>query len=168
MTSPEPSVEMGGDPLLLCDIARDQLTVQSAAGDTAEAKTGIYFGVGSTLVGILVAIIAFRPPNNLYTAALAGLAAAIYIALTGVCLLVFRQDKWYIGPDLRILAERWPNRSVDLNKWTTVQTLITHYDHNEKPYNRKLRRVQWAARLLAAETVAIGLFALFLAAWGPL
>ena len=158
-STPE-TTEMGGDLLTLCEIARDQLGMQMAAAAVPEAKVGTYFGVGSALAGLLMAILALRPPQTALEILFASLVGGAYLGLTFLCLLAYRSDEWWYGPDLRKSIAKWPQRSVEANKWHLVTTLVTHYEHNETPYHHKLERARRAAAFLIAETICLGVLAL--------
>jgi hypothetical protein len=157
--------EDGGDPTLLTDLARDQLGYLLGSADAAETKTGIFFGVGSTLVGLLVAIVALKPPRTPWSIGCASGAGATYLTLTVFCLWVYRTDKWRLGPDVRLLAGKWRTRTAEANKWAVLQTLLMDYTDNTKPYGHKLLRTRVGATLLLAETLALGGLAVCIA-WG--
>jgi hypothetical protein len=118
---------IGGDPAHLTDLARDQLGYLLASADAAETKTGIVFGVGSTLLGLLVAIVALRPPSTPWSIGSASAAGATYLTLTVFCLFVYRTDKWRMGPNVRLLARKWRTRTAEANKWAVLQTLLMDY-----------------------------------------
>lgn len=152
-----------GDPALMIDLVRDQLAFQAAGADAAETKAGIYFAVGSTLLGVLVAVVALNPPATPWAVGCACAVAAWYVVLTVLCLAVYRAEKWQIGPDVRDLAATWGTRSARGNQAAVLQTLLRDYNHNLTPYSHKMIRTRYSAICLAAETLSLGLLSLVVA-----
>jgi putative flippase GtrA len=163
MTMPDDEAP-GGDPSLLIELARDQLGYQQGAADAAETKAGIFFGVGSTLLGVLVAIVALKPPHTAWSIAAACAVTASYVVLTGASLWAYRTDEWKIGPDIRKVSDVWPKRSLQTNKLAALQTVLTAYEYNDRTsYRHKMKRAQVTAYALFAETLTLGVLALLIA-----
>jgi hypothetical protein len=154
----------GGDPSLLIDLARDQLGYQQGAADAAETKVGIYFGVGSTLLGVLVAIVALKPPHTFWTITAACAVTASYVALTVASLSAYWDDEWKLGSDVRKVADLWPKRTPRANQLHTLQTVVSDYEYNKAgPYKSKLFRSRASAYALTAETATLATLAWLIA-----
>jgi hypothetical protein len=118
----------------MIDLVRDQLSFQAVGADAAETKPAIYFAVGSTLQGVLVAVVALNPPAPPWAFGCASAVVASYVVLTVLCLAVYRAEKWQIGLDVRNLAARRGTRSASGNQAAVLQTLLRDSNHNLTPY----------------------------------
>ena len=70
------------DPGLAYDAAKDQLSYQLDAADTLSSTGGVFLGVGSTVAGIAVALLALRPKEPFGAWLLSGVLAVSYLILT--------------------------------------------------------------------------------------
>jgi hypothetical protein len=143
------------DPQLAYDGARDQLAFQLAAVDSIVAKGGVFLGVGSTLMGIGVAVLALKPgfPWAAWLA-LAG-TGVTYITMTVSSVRLFGRENWLDGPNVRELARDLYLRSEAEVKWRATLTLLRQRERNQAPYKRRLRMLRLAAWCLVLETMAL-------------
>lgn len=145
------------DPGLYLDLGRDQLGYQLAAADAIQAKTGTWFAVGSTLMGLLVALIAFRHPLSGSAVRLALVATIPYLVMTAVTVPALFASNWRVGPNLDDLerdrrAAGWTELQT---RWSAVRRLRDDWNHNEGPYDKRLGRMRVVAVSLACQTLLL-------------
>jgi disulfide bond formation protein DsbB len=154
------------DPSLILDLAREKLNRQIDGADAITSKTGLFFGVGSTLTGILVALLAFRKVSGWIPAVLVVVAVVAYLVMTVCSLFVFRKAKWKVGPSLDEVATDWAastDAAVALRISRTFQEAISL---NEDSYGRKIAGLSIALWCLFIQTLVLLVLGGF-AALGP-
>jgi hypothetical protein len=153
------------NPDLYLDLGRDQLGYQLGAADAIEAKAGTWFGVGSTLTGLLVALVALKPPTSGIGILLAVLAAVAYLAMAVASMVIFFGSAWGTGPKLDDLERNRQNDGwTDVQtKWVAFRRIRDDLRSNQTPYKKRLVGLRVIAVSLAAETLILALLALTLA-----
>jgi hypothetical protein len=143
------------DPRLILDLASAQLNLQLGAVDSLEAKAGVFFGVGSALMGILVGVVALRPVPNWEAAAAVGAAVAAYLMVTISSVLVYRLTAWKTVPKIEDEAVYWANHTDEETAWHITKTLLAAVDFNAAPYADKVHRLRVSLWCVAIETVCL-------------
>jgi len=153
------------DPGFYLDLARDQLSYQLSAADAVEAKAGTWFGVGSTLAGLLVAVLALKPPHSHWGIGLAALAGAAYIAMAVASMVIFFGSRWGTGTDVeRLELDRQQHGWTDVQtKWVAFNRIWVDYTRNRTPYCLRLWGMRAVALSLFCQTLSLGVLALLLA-----
>jgi hypothetical protein len=145
------------DPGLYLDLSRDLLSYQISSADAIDAKTGTWFAIGSTLMGLLVAVIAFRHPHSALSDWLAALATLAYLAMTASTLPTLFAAEWKIGPQVNaLLRDRKAGKWTDpQTRWAAVHTIRDDYLCNKTPYRWRLRRMRAVAISLSCQTLLL-------------
>jgi hypothetical protein len=150
------------DPGLYLDLGRDQLGYQLGAADATEAKAGTWFAVGSTLMGLLVALVALKPPKSGMGITLAVLVVVAYLVMTGASMVVFFGSKWGAGPKLNdLLINREEGGWTDTEtKWVAFKRIRDDFAGNEAPHRMRIFGMRIIAVSLACQTLLLSLLAL--------
>src|SRR5438552_3289278 len=89
-----------GDPALMLDLARAQLSTQLDFADAVDSKGIAFLGWGSAILGLFLAALALRQGVNRGATIFLGPGIAAYGILVWDCLRVVTVSKWYVGPKL--------------------------------------------------------------------
>jgi hypothetical protein len=155
---------------LVLELARDKLQYQLSFADALDAKLATLFAVGSTLIGLLAAVLALGSISNAEAeAALLSISIALYGLLTVLWWLVGRPKRFSFGPQIDDSEKGKGARSTaeELGEEAFARVLIQDYlsycQMNESTMDRKDCGVQVAFVLVALETgclAAAGVLAL--------
>ena len=144
------------DPQLMLDLARDQLSVQLAAGDAADAKLSGLIGWGAGAPGILAAVLALKPASfhGLEIISLA-LVVVTYSVLAVIVFLALSRKSWNLGPKMdQVWDDHFALTERQL-RWETARDLWSYYDDNRPTHDRKMKAVRKALALVMLETAAL-------------
>jgi hypothetical protein len=142
-------------------LARDNLGHQISSADSLQATTGVLYGVSTTLVGIMVAIVALKPHLPGWAWVPAAVLLACYVAATAVVVRKWRGQIWYVGVDVHEYVNL---RGKDEDAlWRVVKTILAAIESNHTLYAKRVWALRAAVVSLALETAA--LVAVAVAAW---
>ena len=156
MSARHPSPRELPDPQLAYDQAHDQLANQLAAVDSLAAKGGAFLAVGSTLVGIAVAVIALKPGEHAAAIVVLAIIVLAYLTMTYCTVRIFGERAWRQGPSAVEIATDLRSGTSEIEcKWRATRTLLLDRAANQGPYETNLRRTRVTAWMLVAETLAL-------------
>jgi hypothetical protein len=141
---------------LQLDVAREHLDTQLSFVVAIESKVSALLGVGSTLVGLLAAVLALNTTANEQAAAVVvSLAVGLYVSLTIVWWFGAGVSEWAIGPDLDQV--RSASASADENEILDRLTAsyIADFKENVRGQNWKVRMLHIAFALVFLETLCV-------------
>lgn len=146
------------NPTTLIDAAREQLSQQFAFVDAIEAKLGVYLGVQSALIGLLVAVLVVQTKTP-HLWGLLGIveSAAIYAASVGIAAYGLWAREWK-GPDIdirRLYADQFDLPQKNAAGWKLAKSYTLAYEKNEPAYKAKALMIRLAPIGLVAQTVLL-------------
>jgi hypothetical protein len=152
-------------PEVMYDLVRAQLDRLLSFNDALDTKLGVYFGIGSAVIGALAAVYVINP--HALTPTTGGIVlvvgAGLYLQLAIICLSLMWPRKWDTEPDIDAVYARYARHSADEIKWTTTHDYAVYCKRNLTRYTAKAKRGRWAPILLLAETGVLVLAALAVA-----
>lgn len=111
---------------------------------------------GGATLGIVVAL---RPPTaHLGVSLLTLVALLVYLGAAAFALLAWQVESWRSDPNPRTLWENHGNKSAEWLRHQIILNRIECRETNDVRIERKVVRVKWAQRLLAAEIVYLVAF----------
>jgi|SRR6266566_1884639 len=143
------------DPSPVYELTRDRLGRQVDSIDALDIKLGLFFSIGSALIGILAAVIAGRPLKLSHLGAISAVCCGCaYVAIALVASWQLRPRRWSVGPDPKKVLVDYKNEvSTNLMKRRMAETYYRHYRDNEPAYKWKVRAIWFSAIALFAETL---------------
>lgn len=141
---PQPSQKGTGfpdrDPDLFYDLAKDRLSTQLDFIDAVDNKIGMLFSVSSALMGILVAVVAFKATGTktgkVTTAdwVLVGVSGGFYLLVAATTVFGYYGRQWGTGPKLEQVykdsLKPTATLSDDLLKWQVAGDFVNDYRDN--------------------------------------
>jgi hypothetical protein len=144
------------DPAILIDAARERMSQQLAFVDAIETKLGVFLGVQSALIALLMAAVVVQLKNPQFWGILGiVVSAVVYVASVGVGMYGLWPRKWK-GPDInirRLYADQFePGNAAG---WKLARSYTRAYEANEPAYKVKARMIRLAPIGLIAQTILL-------------
>lgn len=158
--------QRAADNRLALDVPRDRLRNQVAFTDAIEAKVSILFAAGSTLVGLLAAVLALAPSlSQASSAVMIAVAVVCYALLTVVWWRGGGPGEWSIGPNVGDVLESIQEEPERLVVDRLVASYRQHYKDNEcdKEFRSKMMRSAFALVVVETACLACAAFLVVLA-----
>jgi len=143
-------------PDLMLSIARERLARQLSFLDSLDTKLAALLTGGSTLLGLLAAVLALRPAE-------AGVGGWVALAFASLAFAVLAHNaithldprRWAIGTDVDLLWGDHFHQDEHLLRWETAMDYLLYYEENEPKYSAKVDAVRRASKALVIETAAL-------------
>lgn len=151
------------DPSVMVDLTKDQLDHQLSAVDAVDAKLGTILSTGSTVLGIVAAVLALRPfvstqpqPFSLAHWLVLGLTLLTYLILAIVSVIELWDRTWNIGPRPRDVEPDFRHEAPkEKILWGLAARYNADYELNAKRLARKITMLQIGLCALVAESLLI-------------
>jgi hypothetical protein len=144
------------DPHLMIDLTRDQLSLQLQSVDAIDAKLGLFLGVGSALIAVLMGVLTVQT-QALGIWAIRGTAVTvgIYLVLATACIFGLWLRPWR-GPinAASVYHDHYTVENREIG-WELVNTYVSHHKKNQTGLKQKVSALRLSSIGLASQTLAL-------------
>jgi hypothetical protein len=145
------------DPAALIDAAREQLSQQLAFGDAIDTKLGVFLGVQSALIALLMAavVVQVRVPQFWGVRGIV-VSAGVYLVSVAIGMCGLWPRKWK-GSNLNIrrLYADYFDLPGNAAGWNLARSYARAYQANEPAYKLKALMIRLAPIGLIAQTILL-------------
>jgi hypothetical protein len=145
------------DPANLIDAAREQMSQQLAFVDAIEAKLGVFIGVQSALVALLMAAVVVQTQAIQFWPILGIVASAIlYVISVAIASVGLWPHKWKgFDMNIRRLYADYFDLPGNAAGWQLARSYARAYEANEPTYKVKALMIRLAPIGLVAQTILL-------------
>jgi hypothetical protein len=159
MSAVQPGVKQkfpSTDPATLVDAAREQMSQQLAFVDAIEAKLGVFIGVQSALIALLMAAVVVQMQGPQFWAILGiGASAILYVISVVIASVGLWPHKWKsFDMNIRRLYADYFDQGYAAG-WKLARSYSRAYEANEPTYKVKALMIRLAPIGLIAQTILL-------------
>jgi len=140
----------------MIDLTRDQLSLQLASVDAIDAKLGLFLGVASGLIAILMGVLTVQTQAlGIWATRGVTLSVGVYLLMAITCIVGLWVRSWHgVIKAVKIYEDHYTLDQREVG-WKLVETYVTSYRKNRPNYSLKVSALRLSSIGLASQTLLL-------------